>query len=420
MECKEDFRMLVLTRKLGEKIVIGDDIVITVVDIGNSRMKLAIDAPARHRILRDELEPHAPVPCPERAELETVVRIGEKKRRRSRKQWASAKVVTVGEHAPFLRGDLGVCSNDHSRSVASAGQSPRRSRPAPLTSIRRTASMRRVNQITAPAALAAALLLSNAWSGPARAASPFPDKNLEAAIRDVLKHEPKVELTDEKLQNVYILEASGKDIKDLTGLEKCKNLASLKLDKNKISDIKALKDLTNLELLDLSNNAIKDVAPLANLKGLQFIDLSGNQVEKLDALGGLTALTSLYLGGNAIKDIGPLAALTKLWTLSVPKNQIKDLKVLEKLTKLSTINLSDNQVEDLSPLAKQTEMKLLMIERNKIKDLKPLADASKADAAGPKLFAPYLRLFLAGNPLSDAAKSAQTEALKAAGVRIEG
>jgi internalin A len=280
--------------------------------------------------------------------------------------------------------------------------------------------MRPVNKTTAPAALAAVLFLSTAWSGPARAASPFPDKNLEAAIRDVLKHEPKVDLTDEKLQNVYILEASGKDIKDLTGLEKCKNLTQIKLDKNKISDIKALKDLTNLGSLDLSGNAIKDIAPLANLKGLQFIDLSYNQVEKLEPLGGLTSLTSLYLGGNAIKDIGPLVTLTKLWTLSLPKNQLKDLKVLEKLNKLSTVNLNDNQIEDISPLAKQTELKLLMIERNKIKDLKPLADAAKADAAGSKLFAPYLRLYLAGNPLSDAAKSAQTEALKAAGVRIEG
>ncbi len=46
----------------------------------------------------------------------------------------------------------------------------------------------------------------------AMAASPFPDKNLEGAIRSVLKHEPNVELTDEKLQNVYILEATGKNI----------------------------------------------------------------------------------------------------------------------------------------------------------------------------------------------------------------
>ena len=115
-----------------------------------------------------------------------------------------------------------------------------------------------------------------------------------------------------------------------------------------------------------------------------------------------------------------MAALAKLSSLSLPKNQIKDISVLEKVTKLSVLDLQDNQVEDIGPLAKQTELRLLMMERNQIKDLKPLVDAAKADAAGPKQFAPYLRLYLAGNPLSDAAKSTQIKALKDAGVRIEG
>ena len=53
----------------------------------------------------------------------------------------------------------------------------------------------------------------------------------------MLKHEPNVELTDEKLQNVYILEAPEKGIKDLSGLEKCKNLALIKLTKNQITDL---------------------------------------------------------------------------------------------------------------------------------------------------------------------------------------
>ena len=61
-----------------------------------------------------------------------------------------------------------------------------------------------------------------------------------------------------------------------------------------------------------------------------------------------------------------------------------------------------------------------MIQRNQIKDLKPLVDAAKADSGGPKRFAPYLRLYLSGNPLTDSAKSAQLDAFKAAGVRIEG
>jgi carbon storage regulator len=91
--------MLVLTRKVGETILIGDDIAITVVDIEKSRLKVAIDAPARHRILRSELEVHASSPCAEPVgcgEGEGALRIGSKKRRRSRKQWASARAVTVG------------------------------------------------------------------------------------------------------------------------------------------------------------------------------------------------------------------------------------------------------------------------------------------------------------------------------------
>jgi internalin A len=282
-------------------------------------------------------------------------------------------------------------------------------------------TMKRLLHNSTRSAWAAFLILPliTAWANAAHAASPFPDKNLEAAIRGVLKHEPNVELTDEKLQNVYILEAPGKDIKDLTGLEKCKNLALIKLSKNKISELKPLKDLTNLQSLDLADNAIKDIGPLAALKGLQYIELSNNQIEKLEPLSGLTSLTALYMGGNAIKDIAPLAPLVKLWSLSVPRNQIKDIKPLEKVNKLSTIDLNDNQVEDVSPLTKQTEVKLLLIERNQIKDLKALVDAAKADSAGPKRFAPYLHVYLSGNPLSDVAKSSQIAALKAAEVRIE-
>ena len=258
-----------------------------------------------------------------------------------------------------------------------------------------------------------------AWAQPARADSPFPDKNLEAAIRDVLKHEPKVALTDEKLLDIYFLEAPGKEIKDLKGLEKCKNLALIKLTKNKISDLSPLKDLANLQSLDLADNEIKDISPLAGLKSLQYIVLTGNKIEKIDALKDLTAVNSLYLGKNEIKDISPLAGLNKMWTLSAPKNQIKDISVLSKLTKLQTIDLQDNKIEDATPLGKQTELKLLLIERNQIKDLKALVDAAKADSAGPKRFAPYLHVYLDGNPLPEATKSAQVAALKAADVKVD-
>jgi carbon storage regulator CsrA len=47
--------MLVLTRKLGESIVISDDIVIKVTAIQGSRVKIAVEAPQSRRIMRGEI-----------------------------------------------------------------------------------------------------------------------------------------------------------------------------------------------------------------------------------------------------------------------------------------------------------------------------------------------------------------------------
>jgi carbon storage regulator len=47
--------MLILTRKLGEKITIGDDITITLVEIKGTQVKLGIDAPKHIEIYRQEV-----------------------------------------------------------------------------------------------------------------------------------------------------------------------------------------------------------------------------------------------------------------------------------------------------------------------------------------------------------------------------
>ncbi|MBX9622200.1 MAG: carbon storage regulator [Gemmataceae bacterium] len=49
--------MLVLSRKLGEKIFIGDNVVITVVDIDRGKIRLGIEAPRDVPIYRQELLP---------------------------------------------------------------------------------------------------------------------------------------------------------------------------------------------------------------------------------------------------------------------------------------------------------------------------------------------------------------------------
>ena len=49
--------MLVLSRKLGEKIYIGDNVCITVVDIDRGKIRLGIEAPRDVPIYRQELLP---------------------------------------------------------------------------------------------------------------------------------------------------------------------------------------------------------------------------------------------------------------------------------------------------------------------------------------------------------------------------
>ena len=53
--------MLVLSRKLGEKIYINDNICITVVDIDRGKIRLGIEAPRDVPIYRQELLADAPV-----------------------------------------------------------------------------------------------------------------------------------------------------------------------------------------------------------------------------------------------------------------------------------------------------------------------------------------------------------------------
>lgn len=55
--------MLVLSRKLGEKIFIGNNVVITVVDIDHHKVRIGVSAPKDVGVWREELY-NAPPPSP--------------------------------------------------------------------------------------------------------------------------------------------------------------------------------------------------------------------------------------------------------------------------------------------------------------------------------------------------------------------
>jgi carbon storage regulator len=63
--------MLVLSRKVGERIWIGDEISVTVVRIAGGGVRLGIDAPAHLAVVREELRipPETNVSAEEKATL---------------------------------------------------------------------------------------------------------------------------------------------------------------------------------------------------------------------------------------------------------------------------------------------------------------------------------------------------------------
>jgi Leucine-rich repeat (LRR) protein len=168
----------------------------------------------------------------------------------------------------------------------------------------------------------------------------IPDANLAAAIRETLGLSVDAPLTAEVLRDLKKLEAPGRQIADLTGLEYATNLAETLFNNynsetpNQISDVSPLSTLTNLTHLHLSRNQLSDVSALATLTNLTVLNLYRNQLSDVSALATLTNLTVLNLGGNQLSDVSALATLTNLTRLNLYRNQLSDVSALATLTNL--------------------------------------------------------------------------------------
>jgi Leucine-rich repeat (LRR) protein len=114
----------------------------------------------------------------------------------------------------------------------------------------------------------------------------FPDPGLEAAVREAALRRTGV-LRFEHVAAMRGLEANGRDIRDLSGLECFHELRSLWLGETHISDLSPLSGLTLLILLRLDGNSVSDLTPLS----------------------GLPVLETLFLNDNNIRDLSPLLAI---------------------------------------------------------------------------------------------------------------
>jgi internalin A len=217
----------------------------------------------------------------------------------------------------------------------------------------------------------------------------FPDANLEAAVREAIG-KPTGSIYDSDLEGLTSLNASNRNITDLTGLEYCTNLWVLRLSYNQIIGITPLDNLTSLTNLDLYGNQISNILPLANLTSLGILNLGRNQISNISPLSNLTSLVELYLWSNQISDLSPLANLTSLRILGLYGNQISDLSPLADLANLTNLFLQDNQISDLSPLQNLTSLTELNLSSNQISDLSLLADITS-----------LTYLYLGSNQISD-------------------
>ncbi|HAB15058.1 MAG TPA: leucine-rich repeat domain-containing protein [Verrucomicrobiota bacterium] len=251
------------------------------------------------------------------------------------------------------------------------------------------------------------------------AVSVFLDGNLEAAVRQQVfaKRYTNSPITAADVATVSVVIANFRGITNLTGLEHCKAIAALELAGNRITDLTPLTGLRQLQQLIITSNRIADVTPLGTIPALQYIELSHNTVTNIGPLRALTNLASLYLGNNRITSVAAVTNLPRLVTLYAETNALVSIAGVENLRGLSGISFAGNQLVEVGPLAGLRAPSFIFLERNRIKDLTPLNTWITNDLASARNFAPYLQLFLQGNPLNSKSKKL-AEAWAKAGVRV--
>lgn len=272
------------------------------------------------------------------------------------------------------------------------------------------------------AVVAAGCVLATCPAGAAEATnevSAFPDKALEKAVRRQVfaKRDSDKPITAADVANISVVQGANLGITNLAGLEHCKALAQLELPGNRIEDLKPLEGLKQLQFVNVQSNRISNIASLGTLPALQYVELSGNQVADPAPLAACTNLASVYLSNNRIQSLAALTRLPRMVSLYADGNQLTTIVGLENLRGLSMVSLSRNQIADVAPLGKLRAPTFFLLENNQIQDLTALGEACKTDASGPKNFAPFLNLYLKGNPLEPKSR-ALLEDLKKLGTRI--
>ena len=180
-------------------------------------------------------------------------------------------------------------------------------------------------------------------------AEPISDPALAEAVREQLGLQAGPTCAD--LATLTILDAPGRGIRALAGLQYAEALFSLRLEDNELRHVEPVGRLTRLRFLVLDGNPLASIAPLGSLDGLLVLSLRGVQgFAGLEPLQRLERLERVYLNGMGVRDAGALAGLTRLRIVHLDGNALEDIAFTAGLERLIDLRVAGNRIDDLAPL----------------------------------------------------------------------
>ena len=191
----------------------------------------------------------------------------------------------------------------------------------------------------------------------------FENPQIEALVRDTLE-KPTGSISQHQLQTIVKLDASGRNLTSLNGIELMPNLVELDLRDNQVSDIGPLKQLKHLEKLNLRNNDLVDLSPLAQLPSLTYLNIHSNsKIISIEPLSGLVNLQTLIMAYVPMGDeIYLLRNLSHLTHLNLRGCGVTDLETISHLENLEYLNLHSNPaISSIGPLKDLSNLQTLIL-----------------------------------------------------------
>src|SRR4051812_23990651 len=122
----------------------------------------------------------------------------------------------------------------------------------------------------------------------------IPDPGLNAAVRAALG-KGSGPITVQDMLSLTNLNARGRNVSNLTGLDAARNLVSLDLQINHLTNISLLSALTNLRVLDLSVNPLTNFSLANGLTNLTALTMESDGLTNLILPPGMSRLNNLDL-----------------------------------------------------------------------------------------------------------------------------